>query len=211
MKNRNKYKIKLLFVLLFCWITISIIKSPFFELIENSESIKTKTEKFNESKDGLVSPRIDLNKTKHFVIVSIDLNSNKDYYIFLLPYLVLAWRRVNYEPIFLFIVEKRKQHLTNKKLEQLSKTTEILRFLNATILKVPSNEKYPFMIPMIIRLFIGILPQDLVNDEDFVITSDADLIPISKNYYVPSNQTPITIWNAFCCKKFDFKSKYSQT
>jgi hypothetical protein len=157
----------------------------------------------NNQYSSISTPKF-FNNSKNFVLISIDINSNKDYYMFILPYTTVAWRRLNYEPILFFITEQK--NLSSKKQKQLRKTTQYLSFLNVTILKVPSHQKYPFMVPMIIRLFSGILPDNLVNDNDFVITSDADLIPVNEKYYIHSSKNSIIIWNAFCCKPFKFKS-----
>ena len=201
----RKCMIKLISTLFACWIFFTIVL--YLNLMEIGK-LKYVFEIYNklENNHSLILNPIRFNNSKKLVVISIDLN--KVYHMFLLPYLTLAWRRVNYEPIFLFVIENENQYLTNKKLRQLQKTTEVLNLLNVTILKIPSNEKYAFMIPMIIRLFSGILPDNLVNDDDFILTSDADLIPINKNFYFYTNKTYIKIWNAFCCEAFEFKSKY---
>ena len=183
---------------------LNLIKINQFKFEPKINTKKITFKYTNNNKYSSISTPKCLNNSKNFVLISIDINSNKEYYMFLLPYITVAWRRLNYEPILLFVTDQK--NLSIKKQKKLRKTNEYLSFLNVTILKVPSEEKYSFMVPMIIRLFSGILPGNLVNDNDFVITSDADLIPVNEKYYIHSKTNSIIIWNAFCCKPFKFKS-----
>ena len=70
-----------------------------------------------------------------------------------------------------------------------------------------SAPSYETLTAMISREMIGLLPDDLVSENDFVLTSDADLYPVDLNYYTTFNNYAVHVWNAGCCGSFNFKSE----
>jgi len=84
----------------------------------------------------------------------------------------------------------------------VNKSIEYLRLLKVKMVNVNSPKNYETMIGMLSRLFNGLLPDDLVSPNDFVITTDSDLYPIKKDFYNILNTNAISIENAGCCGEF---------
>lgn len=138
------------------------------------------------------------------VIISLNFNhfSKNANFIFHLPMVCLAWRRIHFKPIVLLVTSElsRMDKLVNKSIEYL-------RLLNIKTVNVKSPKNYETMIGMLSRLFSGLLPDDLVSPNDFVITTDSDLYPINKDFYNILNTNAITIWSAGCCGGFKHENK----
>lgn len=184
--NFNNYK----FILLF-----SICFIPYFLIIDRYQ-IRINIDSLND-----ISYDVLLNSSNHkYVALSVNLNSFATNYIFNLPYVTLAWRRVGYEPIVLLINSSnvKSNPLSNKCLEYLNK-------FNIKIVNVEAPANYEILVGMLSRLFIGLLP-DFVQDNDFIITSDIDLIPINKDFYNILNKNDLVVWNAYCCGVFRYKN-----
>lgn len=85
---------------------------------------------------------------KKFVVISSNLDSNKNAYLFNLPMVCMSWRRLNFEPIVLIIWSKlsRINNLANK-------TIEYLRLFNIQIkfIRAPSNYESRYAISFIRR------------------------------------------------------------
>jgi len=60
---------------------------------------------------------------------------------------------------------------------------------------------------MIAREMVGLLPEELVGDGDFVVTSDADLYPVSARHYEVGGDEAIKIWNGQCCGLFKHRER----
>jgi hypothetical protein len=79
-----------------------------------------------------------------------------------------------------------------------------------TTLTIQVNQNFSIVISQVIRMFIGIFPDHILRDEDFVVTSDSDLAPLKASYCaINMNQaeTSIIVWNAFCCRSFKHSDK----
>jgi hypothetical protein len=137
-----------------------------------------------------------LNKTpKKYAILSANLQ--EDYYLFNLPMVALAWRRIDYEPIAFIVYSNisKLNNLSNKTIEYLNKFK-----VKTVLIKSPDN--YETTVGMLSRLYGGLLKS--ISDDDFLITSDSDLYPINNVYYNIKITNSIKTWNAFCCGQFMF-------
>jgi len=143
-----------------------------------------------------------LNRTPNkYAILSANLQ--KDYYLFNLPMVALAWRRIDYEPI-VFIVYSDISKLNNLS----NKTIEYLNKFKVKIVLIKSPDNYENTVGMLSRLYGGLLRN--ISDDDFLITSDSDLYPINNVYYSTRITNSIKTWNAFCCGQFMFnQTKYT--
>ena len=154
--------------------------------------------------DDLVSSLYAKNKTfKKICVMSVNANSPENY-IFHLPIAALAWKRIGFEPLILIV------HSNMSDMNQLDKKTiDYLNQLEIKIFYVETSPSYEKITAMIVRLFIGILPGSLIDDNDFVLTSDTDLYPVKSSYYnlYSLSSEKILIWNAYCCGNFKFKSE----
>ena len=117
--------------------------------------------------------------------------------MFHLPITTLAWRRIGVEPLILLISSNQ----TRSKLAK--KTLEYLDKLKATTMHIQVESGYERLAAMTSRLFVGLLPDSMLRDDDFAMSSDSDLYPINREYYkVGDNEQRIKVWNAFCCGTF---------
>ena len=166
-------------------------------------------------------------KSRGYVAISTNLQTDKEYYIFYLPIVCEAWRRVGYEPILIFVINdlnntqinlnssiqlndfdvgKNENKVLTAKLNSLQlKVVEQLQELNVKIYYFRSFRNYEVQLGMLARIFIGFVSSKYIQDPNaFIILSDTDLIPIRRSYYRPKKGA-INIWNAFCCGNFTFK------
>lgn len=135
-----------------------------------------------------------------YSVVSVSLDSNYFYY-FHLPYICLSWRRVGIEPIVI-LVSSSFSNLTYT----ARKTLEYLDKLGVKQYNLKVKKNYDRILSMHSRIFIGLLPNNFTNDEDYLITTDSDLLPLSSNYYnFFSNDDKIKVTNSDCCANFKFK------
>lgn len=147
-----------------------------------------------------------LNNTnvRKFVVMSVNLDSNLDFYLFYLPIICLSWRKlVDFEPVILGVIDKNTQSskLTNK-------TLEFLKLINVTIIYVESVPHYEKMTGMLSRLLIGAINSSIINENDFVFTSDSDLIPFRKEYFRITDYESIILLDAFRFGKFRYKKEF---
>ncbi len=147
-------------------------------------------------------------RSGRYAVISLDLDTNLDFYLFYLPITCMSWRLINFEPIVLAVVSDSTY--SNKLVQKTIEYLDLLRFKIVVLKTVPDYSK---MTGMLARLFIGLV--DRLSDDDFIFQSDADLLPINKTYYnkfdntnsikhfdVSSFQTPIG--------SFDWKGRHFQ-
>lgn len=119
-----------------------------------------------------------LSNIKAYAAISVNLDTNLDFYLFYLPITCLSWRLVDYEPIIIAVVTNQTQ--TNKLAQKTIQYLEYFNFKTVYLRSVPNHEK---MTGMISRLFIGLINNSIIDDEDMIFQTDADLIPMNKTYY----------------------------
>lgn len=148
--------------------------------------------------------------TGRYAVISINLDTNLDFYVFYLPITCLTWRLIDFEPIVLVVVSSKTE--TNKLAQ---KSLEYLAFFKFKVVCIQSVENYEKMTGMLSRLFVGLLDDKDLSENAFIFQTDADLIPMNKTYYnnfdkidsikifdVSAFQTPIG--------QFDYKGKNYQ-
>jgi len=62
----------------------------------------------------------------------------------------------------------------------------------------------------LVRIFAGYLPDTIVNDRDYIITTDSDIIPMHEENYQLRKNTSGFIYNAFCCGSYERRGKKYQ-
>lgn len=138
-------------------------------------------------------------KFKNYSVLSVDFNTKLDWYVFYIPIVALAWRKLGFETIVLGV-----NSTEIKKNSSAAKTIEYLNLINIKIVHVTPVKGYEKMSGMISRLFIGWI--DCIEDDAFVFTTDSDLIPIKKSYYQIENKDSIILLDAFRFGSFDYKN-----
>ena len=159
---------------------------------------------YNIDWENLFTKNVDPITPKKFCIMSLDANSSQ-HYIFHLPITALSWRRIGFEPI-VFIVHTNQSNVNN--LDQT--VIKNLRLIGVRVVYVQTFVAYEKITAMVIRLFCGLLPNDIVGEQDFIITSDTDLYPIKSSYYnhrLIDMNDQIIVWNAYCCGSFEHNNQ----
>lgn len=138
---------------------------------------------------------------RKYVVISSTLEYHNDHYMFTLPMAAQSWRRLGFEPIVLVAQASEPNKLAKV----------VLKYLDILKIKVVNIkldvENYEVLIGMVSRLFCSLLPDDLVSDDDFIITSDTDLFPINEKYFRIDAQETIKLWNHGICEDFEYKRK----
>ena len=148
-------------------------------------------------------------KSRRFAIFSATIDSKLRSYVFYTPIAAAAWQRIGYEVIVIFVGDFTK---INSKflIAQLNLTESFLRRLNVHIIHFQCNKSYSIKISQLVRIFSGYLSKTIVNDKDYILTTDSDIIPIQEeDYQLNENKTGF-IYNAFCCGSFQRRGKSYQ-
>lgn len=141
--------------------------------------------------------------SRRFAVISANLiNNSFFFYIFYIPSVCLAWRRIGYEPIILIVESKHK-----KENELEKKALGCLRRLNMQIIYIDTPADYETITGMIARIFVGILPDRIVTDDDYILTTDSDIMPIKKDFFNFYNTEAISVLNAFNIGKVYYQDK----
>jgi hypothetical protein len=169
----------------------------------NSNSIPNTKQKQNSQK---LSKLIESNrivakneKFKNYSVLSVDFNTKLDWYVFYIPIVALAWRKIGFETIVLSV-----NSTEIKKNSSAAKTIEYLNLINIKIIHVNSVVGYEKMTGMLSRLLIGWI--DCIDDDAFVFTTDSDVIPIRKMYFNIENRDSILLLDAFHFGSFNYKN-----
>lgn len=160
-----------------------------------------------------------------YVAISTSLEFEKDFYMFYLPMTCESWRRIGIEPIIIIVISDVNDSfvdletynykseingkLINANLSILQlKVLEYLNRLKVKIFFFRSFKNYEAQLGMLARLFIGYISNEYIaNENDYIIMSDTDIIPINHKYYdIDYSNDSISIWNAFCCSNFKYKN-----
>ncbi len=158
-----------------------------------------------------ISKKYDLSIFKNstlrkYAILSVSMIQDKDFYFFQLPMVVKAWERLGYKTIVLVVASKFP--LENK---LGAKTVEYLKKFDAIVINIETKQNYEVIVSLIARLFGSMVDDSIINDNDFIITSDTDLYPIDPNYYLNdeklSKDESMFLWNAYCCGNFNFNNR----
>lgn len=115
-------------------------------------------------------------RSGRYAVISLDLDTDLDFYLFYLPITCMSWRLINFEPIILGVVSDSTH---SNRLVQ--KTIEYLDLFKVKVVFLKSVPNYGKMTGMLARLFIGLV--DELSDDDFIFQTDADLLPVNKTYY----------------------------
>ncbi|CAF1060292.1 unnamed protein product [Didymodactylos carnosus] len=141
---------------------------------------------------------IETNNQYGYVLLSCSAYSFSLAYCYYLPFTSLTWRRIGYEPIILL------HGLENLPTSSLSEMMQALNHLQLKHYFIHTKTKFDKEVlsisySQISRLFGGYLEDKYLKNDDFLIISDADLLPINIKLFNPNPTSDILIVNAFCC------------
>lgn len=124
-------------------------------------------------------------------------NSHRGFdYAFYLPLTTLAWQRIGFKSVIL-ITGDRQDWLDHPVLSYILKC---LKELNASVLFLDAKAKNILMLAQASRLFVANM--NIGNENDYFITSDADLWPLNPKNFAPRTNTSLVILHSHCCGKF---------
>ena len=124
-------------------------------------------------------------------------------YLFNLPMTTLAWKRFGFRTITILTVDYN--NIQPAALHLMKHVDKTLRRLNAVVFyfHMPSHMKV--RLSQMLRLVGGQF--DIVKDDDFLMTSDADLWPLDPRRYKINSGKGIYVNNMMCCGQFMFNGK----
>jgi len=121
-------------------------------------------------------------------------------YAFLLPLTALAWERIGFRSIV--IIAGYRCEWDND--PALSLILAFLEARKATVIFIPSPIESRAMLSQTARIFAHNLPGFPAKDDDYVITSDADLWPIHREHYTPRPSRELVLVHSGCCGTFQW-------
>ena len=119
-------------------------------------------------------------------------------YAFFLPLTALAWERIGFRSII--IIAGYKCEWDND--PALSLILAYLEARKATVIFIPSPVENRAMLSQTARIFAHNLPGFPAKDDDYVITSEADLWPIHREHYTPRPSRQLVLVHGVCCGTF---------
>ena len=101
-------------------------------------------------------------------------------------------------------------NITSQYSAQLNLSRTLLERLGVHIINFQCDKSYSIKMSQLVRIFVGYLSDRIVNDTDYILTTDSDIIPIHENDYRLKENTIGFIYNAFCCSSFQRRAKTYQ-
>ncbi|CAF1619069.1 unnamed protein product [Adineta ricciae] len=141
---------------------------------------------------------------RRFAVFACSIHAIVQAYSFYTPITASSWTRIGYESIVIFVGDFTMPNILTARLN-LSRA--YLKKVGAYIIDVQCNASYAIKLSQLVRVFSGFLPDSIVNDNDDILTSDSDLMPLQPDPYRPTNGTDGFIFNAFCCGTFQRRGK----
>ena len=206
MSNLKSFYSKLVFLLLFVLITLYLFQN-YFKYDDKSQTIYSKLNTIENDEIDLILKGINEHTFNKYAILSVSILPDKDFYYFQLPAVVKSWSRIGYRTIIILVSNQIPVN------DQLAlKTIEYLNKFGAILIYLKSLKDYEVTLSMVSRLYISLLDSNQINDHDFLLTSDSDLYPINKDYYLSdslleTNKDFVFLWNAYCCGSFKYINK----
>lgn len=139
--------------------------------------------------------------SRRFALFSSSIHSTFRSYLFYTPIVAAAWQRIGYEVIVILVGDWT--NITSSVLQaQLNLTETFLQQLNVHVIHLQCNRSYAVKIAQLVRIFGGYLSERIVHDDDYILTTDSDLIPIhGEDYELEGNYSGV-VHNALCCGFF---------
>ena len=147
--------------------------------------------------------------TKSIALISVSVpneakgGSPEWLYVFYTVTSVLAWERIGFQTVLLFVIDYNKIQSNAINLVRHVIITALEWKARVVYLDVSSHFKV--RTSQVIRIYAASLLEQL-DPHDYLITSDADLWVIRKERVVLPNHKEILITNADCCGKTSFKN-----
>jgi hypothetical protein len=149
-------------------------------------------------------PLLPPSQNRRFAIFACSIHATTLAYTFYTPLTAASWKRIGYETIAVFVGDFLKPNVLTAR---LNLSRNYLKHVGAHIVDLQCNESYSIKLSQLVRVFSGFLPDDIVEDEDNILTGDSDLMPLKAGEYQPTPGTHGFIFNAFCCGQFQRRGR----
>ncbi|UJR14764.1 hypothetical protein I4U23_001754 [Adineta vaga] len=146
------------------------------------------------------------NQTRRFALFSSSIHSKLRSYIFYAPIAAGAWQRLGYEVIVVFTGDFTDRSNASKS-PQLNLSRAFLKRLGVHTIDFQCDMSYSTKMSQLVRLFGGFFSDTIVQDNDYILTTDSDIIPMQSLEYELVEGTHGFIYNAFCCGSFQRRNK----
>ena len=142
-------------------------------------------------------------RRRRFAILSVAATSKLDDYSFILPFTVASWKRISWSSIIVVVGVKTNLH----HFAQTAARTILDIDPRVFIEYVESAEAEKTTVAQVARLFVATL--SWLDARDILITSDADLLPISSSLYdqASSQEDSVVVLNGDCCGVINVRNK----
>ena len=155
--------------------------------------------RFLKAVDPSMPEKISTRSTRRFAVFSCSIHSAVLVYTFYAPIIAASWQRLGYEPIVLFVGDFTQRNVS---VQRLNSTRTLLKRLGAQIVDVHCSESSSVKVSQMLRVFSGFLPDSLVHENDSILTTDSDLMPLQAKHYERPRNADGFIYNARCCGSF---------
>jgi hypothetical protein len=144
---------------------------------------------------------VHVDSKRRFAIYSSSIQSKAHSYIFYTPIVAAARQRIGYR-VIVIVVGDFRSNLSIETLTQSNLSRTILEQLSVHIIYFQCNQTYSVKISQLVRIFVGFLPSILINDDDYLLTSDSDILSMKSADYRLTSNTDGFIYTAHCCGLF---------
>jgi hypothetical protein len=171
------------------YVNFNIIKKkPIFYSVKVSKNIQ---------KDGPVNYAV-------FCATTPNGESYRSYdYAYNIPLTALAWERIGFKSIVLIIGARCEWENDPALRLILSRLEE----RSGTAIFVKSSLKYRTTLSQLARIFVTNFKEFPGKENDYLITSDADLWPIRKEHFISHPNMDIVLVHSECCGEFKMNNK----
>jgi hypothetical protein len=137
---------------------------------------------------------------EHIVLLSCSSYSYSSIYCYYLPFAVLAWRRLGFEPVVLLVGSERI-------FRRLPLIDVLKNDLNISFHIINTDRSRSISTSQLVRLFGGFLSYSYASkNNSLIFIADVDLLPITRHRFDIdiNNDNHIVIVNAYCCHEQQF-------
>lgn len=89
----------------------------------------------------------------------------------------------------------------------LNLSQAFLRRLGVHVIEFQCPSSHSIKMSQLVRVFGGFLADSIVGENDFILTTDSDILPLRESDYWVVPNTDGFIYNAFCCGSFQRRNK----
>jgi hypothetical protein len=201
----------LILCLILCLVSVTFYSNTAFNwkllhtiLIQSYIKITYRSDNFTLNYTDNITLKQNITSNRRFAIFACSIHSPTHAYSFYTPVTAASWKRIGYETIVIFLGDFTLPNVLTSRLN-LSRT--YLKHVGAHFIDIQCNSSYAVKLSQLVRVFAGFLPDSIVHDEDDILTSDSDLMPLEASGYQPTSGTDGFIFNAFCCGSFQRRGK----